>query len=206
MPTDSKEKFTLKYFVVSETSLSSVNVAKTVIVPDNSVSVIKGRLSNFANFNKMKDSNNTYVLMRDGDGNIEVPNVLLSDIGNRTMKFAVENNSGESIKLKKGEKLTNIFTACEVEEEPVTLIATSEMKDETASNNGHLSSEEQDWLRKTVEMYNEEMSKFPKDIPPKIPIQHKIELKDCEPVYTNPHRLPLILKKEVDSQVQNGLS
>ena len=55
------------------------------------------------------------------------------------------------LQLNKRDKLTNIFTACEVEEKHVQLSATNENKEDTqVLNTGDLSNEDKDWLQRTI--------------------------------------------------------
>ena len=95
------EEIKLKYFVTSETSVSSIKVAKTTIIPSKTVSVVKGRYSEFGN---VKKEGSYALLVDESDTNaVSIPDVVIDSVSKRHLNFTIENNSDTQLKLKKGE-------------------------------------------------------------------------------------------------------
>ena len=160
-----------------------IRVAKSTVIPKNGLILVKGRVDNFACFN---DSEDSYLF--EGSDSLKPHDVQFTDCKHediaKTVKVAVVNESGNEIKLRKGDDL-GVLKSLEI------VVADYE-KVENGLNLaeidcGDIGVDEKAKLDRLLVKYDDSMKSSTER---KIPVEHEIKLIDEIPVSLPPVRVP----------------
>ena len=177
------------------TNSAYIRVAKSTVIPNNGLIFVKGRVENFARF---KDKEDLY--MFEGSDCLKSREVQFTDCKYediaKTVKVAVVNESGNEIKLKKGDdlgvlkSLEVVVADCEKVENGLNL---------AEIDCGDIGVDGKAKLDGLLVKYDVDMKTSTER---KIPVEHEIKLIDDVPVSLPPRRVPFSQREEIGKQVE----
>ena len=177
------------------TNSAYIRVAKSTVIPKNGLIFVKGRVENFARF---KDSEDSYLF--EGSDSLKSHDVQFTDCKYediaKTVKVAVVNESGNEIKLRKGDdlgvlrSLEIVVADCEKVENGLNL---------AEIDCGDIGVDEKAKLDRLLVKYDDSMKSSTER---KIPVEHEIKLIDEIPVSLPPRRVPFSQREEIGKQVE----
>ncbi len=114
----------------------------------------------------------------------------------------VYNNSGESVKLKKGTILGTMTPLQETTEIDLHDVAAMTLED-TELDVGEIPMEAKKALFTILQSYEDDMNKHKLSPIKSLPFEHEIKVKDQTPVHTAPRRIPYSQRDEINEQISN---
>ena len=161
----------------------------TLVIFDNEIKLVKGRLVNKSLFKFELKGENIYSIGGfEEDENFTVSDFSSKDI-QRSIKVPIENKPGKNLTLKKGDICAevNILNESEISVDQVTSYIL-ELKFNEATT-GHLSNDEKNKLESILIDYDKSVNPVPVG-KSKIPYKHEINLTDDVPIVAQPRVLP----------------
>ena len=184
-----------------------IEVARTSVIFDNEVKMVKGRIVDRGKFESKIEGDDLFSISGcpeyNGDESFTVSDLTIKELKRRIM-VPVENISGKNLTLKKGDICAeiNVIRESEIKIDQACSYIPELKTDQLRS--GQLNLEEKNKLENILSNYDLEVKSTPIS-KSKIPYNHEINLTDDIPVVTHPRVIPHSKKQEVYEQIEKML-
>ena len=193
------EVMTIKYFRENAKPSSSacICVAKTTLIKANEIKFVPTRMA--GNTNAFK---NKAYLIEDGDNNgIRLTNIHLTSPCKK-MHMPVINTTESQITLKKGKPIEKV-TELEERIESINATKSYDLSENNLQCGQALNTDAKEHLRNIVPDYKTKFNKTEINKPCKVPIEHKIVLKDDSPISLPIKRIPYHIRHKLKEKVDD---
>jgi len=179
-----------------------IEVARTSVIFDNEVKMVKGKLVDKNNLKSEMEGDMFSISGCESDEKFTVSDLTIKDIQRRIM-VPIENNSGKNLTLKKGDICAEVNALKEtvINVDQVAYIPELKLNEVPTD---HLLAVEANKLQRILTEYDKNVKTTPISRS-KIPYKHEINLTDNVPVVTQPRVIPHSKKQQIYDQIKQML-